>query len=152
MQGEDVLALAQPGTGKTAAFAIPVIDRIYAAKTLRRSLFFKCLIMFPPRELALQIGEVFKALGESTKVKIELKYKELNIPESELNLVGEIKASVKAIVDSDWKSFFIELPDNLDRINEVAVVLESKMAEGKNAYIDIADMKFFPANWVSEKN
>ena len=58
MKGEDVLAIAQTGTGKTAAFAIPIIDRIHHQKSSKRNEGIKCLVMVPTRELAMQIGEV----------------------------------------------------------------------------------------------
>lgn len=70
LNGEDLLAIAQTGTGKTAAFAIPVIDRIHRFKTSKRSYGIKCIVMVPTRELALQIGEVFKAIAEHTRVKV----------------------------------------------------------------------------------
>jgi len=69
MKGEDVLAIAQTGTGKTAAFAIPIIDRIHSAKTSKRSIGIRCIVMVPTRELAQQIGEVFETLAKHTKVK-----------------------------------------------------------------------------------
>ncbi len=69
MKGEDVLAIAQTGTGKTAAFAIPIIDKIHSYKSSKRSYGIKCIVMVPTRELALQIGEVFQALANHTKVK-----------------------------------------------------------------------------------
>jgi len=69
MKGEDVLAIAQTGTGKTAAFAIPVIDKIHKTKSSKRSWGIKCIIMVPTRELAAQIGSVFDAISKHTKVK-----------------------------------------------------------------------------------
>ena len=69
MKGEDVLAVAQTGTGKTAAFAIPIINKIHTYKSSKRSYGIKCIVMVPTRELAQQIGEVFIALAKHTKVK-----------------------------------------------------------------------------------
>lgn len=69
MKGEDVLAIAQTGTGKTAAFAIPLINGIHSSKSSKRALGIKCLVMVPTRELAEQIGQVFNALSRHTKVK-----------------------------------------------------------------------------------
>lgn len=69
LKGEDVLAIAQTGTGKTAAFAIPVIEMIHANKASKRSLGVKCLVLVPTRELAEQIGQVFNNLAKHTKVK-----------------------------------------------------------------------------------
>ena len=70
LKGEDVLAIAQTGTGKTAAFAIPVIAKIQRVKNSKRSMGIKCLVMAPTRELAMQIGEVFNKLSRHTLVKI----------------------------------------------------------------------------------
>lgn len=64
---EDILAIAQTGTGKTAAFAIPVIQNIHSYKTSKRSRFIHCLVMVPTRELAKQIGDVFSQLCKHTK-------------------------------------------------------------------------------------
>lgn len=69
LKGDDVLAIAQTGTGKTAAFAIPVIDLIHRQKNSSRSDSVSCLIMVPTRELALQITEVFQTIGKHTYVK-----------------------------------------------------------------------------------
>ncbi|MBI4687964.1 MAG: DEAD/DEAH box helicase [Nitrospirae bacterium] len=69
LKGEDVLAIAQTGTGKTAAFAIPLIDMIHREKSSRRAYGIKCIVMVPTRELAMQIGEVFEKLARHTKVK-----------------------------------------------------------------------------------
>ena len=69
MNGEDVLAIAQTGTGKTAAFAIPIINKIDSYKSSKRSYGIKCIVMVPTRELALQIGEVFEKLANHTNVK-----------------------------------------------------------------------------------
>lgn len=67
-KGEDLLAIAQTGTGKTAAFAIPVIDKL---QFLRKKKIegIKCIVMVPTRELALQITEVFHKLGRNTKLR-----------------------------------------------------------------------------------
>jgi len=69
LNGEDVLAIAQTGTGKTAAFAIPIIDMIHREKSSRRSYGITCIVMVPTRELAMQIGEVFEKLARHTKVR-----------------------------------------------------------------------------------
>ena len=68
LKGEDVLAIAQTGTGKTAAFAIPVLDILQERKIAGRADGVKCLVMAPTHELALQIESVFKSLGKHTRV------------------------------------------------------------------------------------
>lgn len=70
LKGEDVLAIAQTGTGKTAAFAIPVIHKIQTEKKTKRIDGVKCLVMVPTHELAEQITEVFLQIGHKTGVKI----------------------------------------------------------------------------------
>ncbi|HOY07563.1 MAG TPA: DEAD/DEAH box helicase, partial [Saprospiraceae bacterium] len=69
LKGEDVLAIAQTGTGKTAAFAIPILHMMQSKKHSSRSEGIKCVVMVPTRELAIQITEVFEKIGKHTKVK-----------------------------------------------------------------------------------
>lgn len=68
MKGEDVLAIAQTGTGKTAAFAIPIVH--YVATSRRRADGVRALVMVPTRELAMQIHEVFCSIAKGTKVQV----------------------------------------------------------------------------------
>ncbi|MEZ4871628.1 MAG: DEAD/DEAH box helicase [Bdellovibrionales bacterium] len=68
LNNEDVLAIAQTGTGKTAAFAIPLTHLIHAKKKSKRNLGIKCLVLVPTRELAMQIGKVFNQITKKTKV------------------------------------------------------------------------------------
>jgi ATP-dependent RNA helicase RhlE len=64
-KGEDVLAIAQTGTGKTAAFVIPVINSLL--KTKNRA-GIRCLVMVPTRELGLQITGVFEQVGKDAGI------------------------------------------------------------------------------------
>lgn len=66
LQGKDLLGCAQTGTGKTAAFSIPILQKLY--KTDHRK-GIKALILTPTRELAIQIGECFEAYGKYTGLK-----------------------------------------------------------------------------------
>ncbi len=68
MKGEDVLAIAQTGTGKTAAFAIPIINHLCNNKKKNRKI--RSLVLVPTRELAIQINEVFNSIGFNTGVKV----------------------------------------------------------------------------------
>lgn len=63
LRGYDLLGCAQTGTGKTAAFSIPIIQRLYIRKKESRRRGIKALILTPTRELAIQIGESFTAYG-----------------------------------------------------------------------------------------
>ncbi len=69
LKGEDVLAIAQTGTGKTAAFAIPIIDRLQRSKKHRSGDDIRCVVMVPTRELAIQITRAFDELSKGTKVR-----------------------------------------------------------------------------------
>ena len=60
LAGRDVLGCAQTGTGKTAAFALPILQRLHAAPAARR---IRALVLAPTRELAAQIGDSFAAYG-----------------------------------------------------------------------------------------
>lgn len=71
LEGEDVLAIAQTGTGKTAAFAIPLVERVIELKKnpqTRSSKSVKSLVLVPTRELAQQIGQVFSKIAKKTGV------------------------------------------------------------------------------------
>lgn len=66
---EDVLAIAQTGTGKTAAFAIPVLSYLNERKRIKGTDGIRCFVMVPTRELALQITDVFNAIAKYTDVQ-----------------------------------------------------------------------------------
>ncbi|MDR0839530.1 MAG: DEAD/DEAH box helicase, partial [Oscillospiraceae bacterium] len=70
LQGRDLLGCAQTGTGKTAAFAVPILQTLYKQNqntTGKHKLH--ALVMTPTRELAIQIAESFKAYGRYTRLK-----------------------------------------------------------------------------------
>ena len=69
LDGSDLLGCAQTGTGKTAAFSIPIIQKIEEQISSRRKPGIKALVLTPTRELAIQIGESFTAYGCYTHVK-----------------------------------------------------------------------------------
>ena len=63
LSGRDLMGCAQTGTGKTAAFALPMLDRL-TANAPRKKGAIRALILTPTRELALQIGQSFDAYGK----------------------------------------------------------------------------------------
>jgi ATP-dependent RNA helicase RhlE len=79
LQGRDILGCAQTGTGKTAAFSIPIIQKLYEnrdvadvntgrnSKKQRKNI--KALVLTPTRELAAQIGDSFSSYGKFTSLK-----------------------------------------------------------------------------------
>ncbi|NBT07860.1 MAG: DEAD/DEAH box helicase [Chitinophagia bacterium] len=66
LQGKDLLGCAQTGTGKTAAFTLPILQLLVKSKTQERRKKIRSLIVTPTRELAIQIGESFNAYGRHT--------------------------------------------------------------------------------------
>lgn len=70
LKGEDVLAIAQTGTGKTAAFAIPTIERLLLKTSRIRHNGVRCLVMVPTHELAQQIKQGFQELSRGSGLNI----------------------------------------------------------------------------------
>lgn len=68
LERKDVLGTAQTGTGKTAAFAIPILQNL-TERTLPKNNHIKALILTPTRELAIQIEESFNAYGRNLPLK-----------------------------------------------------------------------------------
>lgn len=65
LNGKDLLGCAQTGTGKTAAFSIPILQKLYKTE---KNKGIKALVLTPTRELAIQIDESFKAYGRFTGI------------------------------------------------------------------------------------
>ncbi|HPF50757.1 MAG TPA: DEAD/DEAH box helicase [Draconibacterium sp.] len=69
LDGLDILGIAQTGTGKTAAFAIPIIQQLEQNRNFEQSRTIKALILTPTRELAIQIGESFSEYSRYTGLR-----------------------------------------------------------------------------------
>jgi len=69
LNNSDILGCAQTGTGKTAAFSIPILQKLYRNVKQGRDKEIKALILTPTRELAIQIGESFAAYGKYTSLR-----------------------------------------------------------------------------------
>ncbi|CDN32481.1 ATP-dependent RNA helicase RhlE [Mucinivorans hirudinis] len=71
LQGRDMLGIAQTGTGKTAAFAIPIIEHLASNLSQNRKdkRHIRALVLTPTRELAIQIEEAFACYGKYTGLK-----------------------------------------------------------------------------------
>ncbi|HMC96656.1 MAG TPA: DEAD/DEAH box helicase [Flavobacteriales bacterium] len=69
IKGRDLLGCAQTGTGKTAAFAIPILQELHERPAQGSKRMIRTLILTPTRELAIQIGESFAAYGRNLQVK-----------------------------------------------------------------------------------
>ncbi|HET8729388.1 MAG TPA: DEAD/DEAH box helicase [Alphaproteobacteria bacterium] len=68
LEGRDLLGIAQTGTGKTAAFALPILQRLSANPRRAQPKGARALILTPTRELAIQIEESFKTYGRHLKL------------------------------------------------------------------------------------
>src|SRR5690242_11576553 len=70
LQGRDVLGIAQTGTGKTAAFALPVLQHLAASKERAQPRSPRALVLAPTRELAVQIGRSFDTYGRGLGLRL----------------------------------------------------------------------------------
>ncbi len=82
--GTDVLGIAQTGTGKTASFTLPLIDRLERARA--RARMPRSLILAPTRELAAQVAEAFEQLGVNHKLQVALLIGGVSFDEQERKL------------------------------------------------------------------
>lgn len=70
LEGKDLVGCAQTGTGKTAAFAIPIIHNLHRmVGSSKKMKVIRCLVVTPTRELAVQIGESFDTYGKYTNIR-----------------------------------------------------------------------------------
>ena len=75
LQGKDLLGCAQTGTGKTAAFALPILQNLASEKPLKKEKRqIKALVVAPTRELAIQIGDNFKKYSANLRLKTLMVY------------------------------------------------------------------------------
>ena len=74
LQGRDVQGIAQTGTGKTAAFALPILHRLMADRRPAKPKSCRVLVLSPTRELASQIAESFQAYGRGTGLRTALMF------------------------------------------------------------------------------
>lgn len=95
LEGKDLLGCAQTGTGKTAAFAIPLLQILYKEKISEKGpRIVKALILTPTRELAIQIGESLGSYGRYTGLKHTVIYGGV----SQFHQVKALKSGVDIIV------------------------------------------------------
>lgn len=90
LQGRDLWACAQTGSGKTAAYALPLLDRICNTPSPRKQQGTRVLVLVPTRELALQVGEVLSSLANklSTPIRTAVVYGGVSINPQMMRLRG----------------------------------------------------------------
>ncbi|MGZ6418147.1 MAG: DEAD/DEAH box helicase [Pseudobdellovibrio sp.] len=135
LMGKDLLGCAQTGTGKTAAFALPIIQNIVESRFRVQPKNANCLILTPTRELALQIYENFKTYSEGLPLSVAVVYGGVGInpqinavkngvdvliatPGRLLDLIQQNKLSVKQI-----KTFVL---DEADRMLDMGFIHDIK--------------------------
>ena len=93
--GQDLVACAQTGTGKTGAFAIPILNLIHRiVGSAKKNKHIRTLVVTPTRELAIQIDESFKNYGKYTNVKSLVIFGGVNqVPQ-----VNELKNGVDVLI------------------------------------------------------
>jgi ATP-dependent RNA helicase RhlE len=90
LKGSDLMGCAQTGTGKTAAFAIPILQLLSANKEYVNKRKVRSLIVTPTRELAIQIGESFKAYGRHTDLRCTVIFGGVNQNKQTSSLQGGV--------------------------------------------------------------
>lgn len=90
LNGRDLMGCAQTGTGKTAAFALPIIQKIAAEKPRGKDRPIRALVLAPTRELATQIHESFNAYGRHTGLHGAVIYGGVSQRRQEKELAGGV--------------------------------------------------------------
>ena len=103
LEGRDVVATAQTGTGKTLAFSIPIIEALAAVPRIKK---VKVLILSPTRELAIQIDVAFRQLAEGMRIRTAVVVGGM----SESNQLSNIRAGAEVVIATPGR-----LCDYLDR-------------------------------------
>jgi ATP-dependent RNA helicase RhlE len=93
LNGSDILGIAQTGTGKTAAFSLPLLDKL-SKKTKTKSTKISALILSPTRELAVQIADNIKIYGEGLHLKHALIFGGVN----EFHQIKALKSGVDIVI------------------------------------------------------
>jgi ATP-dependent RNA helicase RhlE len=120
LKGEDVLAIAQTGTGKTAAFAIPVLELLCNRQRLRKRHGIRCIVMVPTRELAVQISQVFKEIGRFTSMEIFALFGGV---EQELQ-IKKLQDGIDILIATPGRMFDLVSQGHLDLSNIELLILD----------------------------
>jgi ATP-dependent RNA helicase RhlE len=128
LNGSDVMGLAQTGTGKTAAFALPILQRLSGGDKG----YVRALIVAPTRELAEQIHEAFKSLGQQTGLNSITVYGGVGINPQ----IAKLKRGVEIVVACPGRL--------LDHIKQGTINLSKLEVLVLDEADQMFDMGFFP--------
>src|SRR5689334_2040673 len=123
LKGRDVMGLAQTGTGKTAAFTLPIVDRLIDGPRRTRA-----LILTPTRELCVQVEESFRKYARHTDVEVTAVYGGVPLEPQEKKL----RAGVDVVVATPGR-----LIDHLERQNVVFDDLEVLVLDEADRMLDM---------------
>lgn len=137
LKSEDVLAIAQTGTGKTAAFVIPILNLLFLRKQLRAPQGIKCVVMVPTHELAIQVTEVFEEIGKHTTVEALGIYGGV----AQQGQIDRLQEGVDIVVATPGRLFDLVSQGHLNlRSVEILVLDEADHMLDKGFYKDIKQL------------
>lgn len=143
LKGEDVLAIAQTGTGKTAAFVIPTLHLLLNKKNISlEDNHIRCIIMVPTRELAIQLSEVCSDIGCYTQLSVA----NLHGGISQIDQVSELEFGLDILVCTPGRLFDLKHQGyvNLSKV-EILIIDEADKMLALGFYKDIQDVvKYLP--------
>ena len=126
LEGKDVIGLAQTGTGKTAAFALPIIHRMAHKEGMA------ALVLAPTRELAMQLTSMFEELGRSSGIRVA-------------TVVGGIPIKEDWRALASWPNVLVATPGRLiDHIESKSVCLDGIQVLVVDEADRMHDMGFIP--------
>jgi len=120
LKGEDVLAIAQTGTGKTVAYALPVLQLLYLRRFRYTEKLIRCVVMVPTHELAIQVNEVFENLSVDTPVKTTALYGGAD----QAPQIESLKNGVDIIVATPGRLFDLESQGHISLRNVEILILD----------------------------
>jgi ATP-dependent RNA helicase RhlE len=133
LAGEDVLGIAQTGTGKTAAFVLPLLHRLAAGRTRAAPKTCNILILAPTRELAAQIAECVRTYGRLLRPSLAV-------------VVGGVKPGPQIKAMAHGVDILVATPGRLlDHMNTGAIRLDGAHAVVLDEVDQMLDLGFLPA-------
>ena len=120
LDGKDILGCAQTGTGKTAAFAIPILQRIIEEKKVDNERELKALIVAPTRELAIQIGENVTTYSKYLDIKSTVIFGGVN----QSSQVRKIKSGIDVLIATPGRLIDLSNQRHVDLKNVKYFVLD----------------------------
>lgn len=94
LEGKDLLGIAQTGTGKTAAFALPILQKLLESGNHRAPKTCRALVLLPTRELAIQVEDCFKAYAQFTAISTACIFGGVNDTPQKRNLIRGVDVLV----------------------------------------------------------